>query len=157
MTGRAALLFVLLLAACRQDMARQPRLDTHSAAPAFTDGSTVRPLPPGTVPRETSAVRPGRISLSQGREQYGVYCAPCHGPAGYGDGMIVQRGFPAPPSFHSRRLVRAPAEHFFDVITDGYGAMYSYRDRVEAPDRRAIIAYIRALQLSQAAAGEGGR
>jgi mono/diheme cytochrome c family protein len=90
-----------------------------------------------------------RSILERGHERYNIYCMPCHGLAGYGDGMIVQRGFSPPPSFHTDRLRQAPVGHFYDVITNGYGAMYSYASRVSPDDRWAIIAYIRALQLSQ--------
>ncbi|HLV81420.1 MAG TPA: cytochrome c, partial [Chthonomonadaceae bacterium] len=83
------------------------------------------------------------------QQRFDIYCSPCHGQAGYVDGMIVQRGFPAPPSYHSDRLRKAPIGHFFDVMTNGYGIMYSYADRVTVPDRWAIAAYIRALQRSQ--------
>jgi mono/diheme cytochrome c family protein len=87
--------------------------------------------------------------LARGQERYDIYCTPCHGYAGYGDGVIVQRGLTPPPSFHSDRLRAAPVGHFFDVITNGFGVMYSYGDRVQPEDRWAIAAYIRALQLSQ--------
>lgn len=87
--------------------------------------------------------------LARGRERFDIYCTPCHGVAGFGDGVVVQRGFPAPPSYHTERLRRAPDSHFYGVITHGYGAMFSYADRVESSDRWAIVAYIRALQLSQ--------
>ncbi|WP_371824444.1 cytochrome c [Methylocystis sp. MJC1] len=89
--------------------------------------------------------------LERGRERYNIYCAPCHGANGDGKGMIVQRGFPAPPSYHIQRLRDAPPQHFFDVITQGFGAMYSYAERVRPVDRWAIAAYIRALQRSQSA------
>ena len=89
--------------------------------------------------------------LARGQERYDIYCSPCHGLSGNGDGMIVQRGFPAPPSYHTARLRAAPAQHFFDVITNGYGVMYSYASRVEPRDRWAIVAYVRALQESQSA------
>jgi mono/diheme cytochrome c family protein len=87
--------------------------------------------------------------LERGRERFEIYCAVCHGRTGEGNGMIVQRGFPPPPSFHIDRLREAPVGHFFDVVTRGYGIMYSYAERVESSDRWAISAYIRALQLSQ--------
>jgi mono/diheme cytochrome c family protein len=90
-----------------------------------------------------------RATLDRGRQRYNIYCMPCHGLAGYGDGMVVQRGFSPPPSFHNDRLRQAPVGHFVDVITNGYGAMYSYAARVGPADRWAITAYIRALQLSQ--------
>jgi mono/diheme cytochrome c family protein len=87
--------------------------------------------------------------LARGRDRFNIFCAPCHSRAGDGEGMIAQRGFPAPPSFHIDRLRRAPDSHFYQVITDGYGVMYPYADRVTPQDRWAIVAYIRALQLSQ--------
>ncbi len=85
----------------------------------------------------------------RGQERYSIYCLPCHSAVGDGDGWIARRGFPHPPSYHEERLRQAPDRHFFDVITNGYGIMYSYADRVEPADRWAIVAYIRALQLSQ--------
>ena len=88
-------------------------------------------------------------TLARGRERYDIYCSPCHSIAGDGDGMVARRGFPHPPSYHSDKLRNAPDAHFYNVITNGYGVMYSYADRVEPRDRWAIIAYIRALQLSQ--------
>ena len=88
-------------------------------------------------------------TLARGQERFNIYCSPCHSEAGDGDGMVVRRGFPHPPSYHSERLRYAPDAHFFSVITHGYGAMYSYADRIEPDDRWAIVAYIRALQLSQ--------
>jgi len=90
-----------------------------------------------------------RHTLERGRERFDIYCSPCHSIAGDGDGMIVRRGFPSPPSYHTDRLRRAPDAHFYSVITNGYGMMYSYADRVAPDDRWAIVAYIRALQLSQ--------
>jgi hypothetical protein len=92
-----------------------------------------------------------REVLERGRERFDIYCAPCHGRTGEGDGMVVQRGFAAPPSYHIDRLRKAPVGHFFDVMTQGYGIMYSYAQRVEPNDRWAIAAYIRALQMSRAA------
>ena len=87
--------------------------------------------------------------LQRGRERFQIYCEPCHSPLGDGDGMIARRGFPHPPSYHIARLRAAPDRHFYDVITNGYGIMYSYADRVAPEDRWAIVAYIRALQRSQ--------
>ena len=87
--------------------------------------------------------------LERGQQRYDIYCSMCHGYGGAGNGMVVQRGFPPPPSFHSERLRAAPVGHYFDVMTNGYGAMYSYADRVKPADRWAIAAYIRALQRSQ--------
>jgi len=90
-----------------------------------------------------------RALLQRGQERFEIYCAPCHGRSGNGDGMIVRRGFPAPPSYHTDRLRNAPDSHFYQVISNGYGVMYPYADRVDPRDRWAIVAYIRALQLSQ--------
>lgn len=95
-----------------------------------------------------------RAMLERGRERYNAFCSPCHAYTGAGNGMIVQRGLTPPPSFHSERLRGAPVGHFFDVITNGYGAMYSYATRVQVSDRWAIIAYVRALQASQGATSE---
>lgn len=127
-----------------------------------------RPLVAHTVARndldEDSAFSTGKVGtnlvsafpfkitrevLERGRERYDIYCAPCHGRTGTGDGMIVQRGFPRPPSFHIDRLREAPIGHIFDVVSQGYGIMFSYGDRVKPPDRWAVAAYIRALQLSR--------
>ena len=88
-------------------------------------------------------------AIREGASLFRANCSPCHGLSGDGDGMIVRRGFPAPPSYHSARLRAAPAQHFFDVISDGYGVMYAYGARVEPRDRWAIVAYIRALQESR--------
>ena len=146
----------------------QPKYDPESASSFFPDQSSAREPVAGTVPIEedpnggllytgkiNGAVAnefPFRITaqdLQRGRERYNVYCSPCHGYAGYGDGMIVQRGFLAPPSYHTDRLRQAPVGHFFEVITNGFGRMYSYGSRVDPADRWRIVAYIRALQLSQ--------
>ncbi len=88
-------------------------------------------------------------TYQRGRERFDIYCAPCHGPVGDGDGMVVRRGYPAPPSYHTERLRWAPDRYLYDVITQGYGAMYAYADRLRPDDRWAVVAYIRALQLSQ--------
>jgi mono/diheme cytochrome c family protein len=95
-----------------------------------------------------------RQVLERGRERYNIYCTPCHGYTGEGRGMIVQRGFPQPPSYHTDRLRQAPVGHLYDVISNGYGAMYSYAARISPEDRWAIVAYIRALQLSQHATAD---
>lgn len=103
-------------------------------------------------PAESGYANPLPITLpfvARGRDRYDVYCAPCHSRTGDGDGMIVRRGFPAPPSYHIERLRNAPDSHFFQVISNGYGVMYPYADRITPEDRWAIVAYIRALQLSQ--------
>jgi len=87
--------------------------------------------------------------LKRGEQRFNVFCSPCHGRTGEGNGMIVQRGFSPPPSFHLPRLREAPPGHFYHAITNGFGAMYSYASRIEPADRWAIVAYVRALQLSQ--------
>ncbi|MGX4772404.1 c-type cytochrome [Bradyrhizobium guangdongense] len=138
-------------------MSQQNRYGTFSNAALFRDGTEAQSPPTGTVAQgdlertQQMSTPPGvdMALLSRGQERYDIYCSPCHGLSGHGDGMIVQRGFPAPPSYHSVRLRAADARHFFDVITNGYGAMYSYAARVEPRDRWAIVAYIRALQQSQ--------
>lgn len=153
----AALLVMALLPSCRDDdLARQPKFETYEAASLWNDGASARPLVAGTVAREAlsrevALVQPPPVDaalLVRGQERFGIFCAPCHGPTGRGDGYVVQRGFPAPPSFLSARLRAAPAEHFVDVITQGYGVMYPYDDRVPPADRWAITAYIRALQVA---------
>lgn len=153
------LLLPLALAACRQDMARQRRYDTFASAPLWPDGSAARPLPAGVVARgalarDAAIAEPPEVTpalLARGQERFGIFCAPCHGPAGDGDGMIPRRGFPHPPSYHTDRLRAAPAGYLFDVISRGHGVMYGYAARVEPADRWAIIAYLRALQLSRGA------
>jgi mono/diheme cytochrome c family protein len=113
-------------------------------------------LPPdGIVARDdTPAPTPPPVTLAllrRGQQRFDIYCAPCHSRTGDGRGMIVERGFPQPPSYYIERLRQAPAQHFYDVITNGYGAMYPYRIRVAPGDRWAIVAYIRALQASNSA------
>jgi len=151
---------VLLLSACDDvSMTQQKRYATFSRAALFENGSEAQPLPEGVVAqgeveRKIRTQQRPQINaglLARGRERYDIYCSPCHGLSGKGDGIIVQRGFPAPPSYHSSRLRAAPAAHFFDVITNGHGVMFSYAARVDPSDRWAIIAYIRALQESQGA------
>ncbi len=140
--------FLMTLAGC-DDMTSQPKQKVYAplVGPAKTPEHTVqfgdRPVQPPPV---TLAL------LARGQERFRIYCTPCHSELGDGHGMVVQRGFPAPPSYHIDRLRAAPVEHFYEVITHGYGAMYSYADRVQPADRWAIASYIRALQLSQHAA-----
>jgi mono/diheme cytochrome c family protein len=160
---------MMALAACQPAMTDQPRFEPLEANPFFDNNMASRPLVPDTVARGQLNADPafytGKTAsgdlvtdipvevnaelLARGKQRFEIYCAPCHGLTGNGDGMIVQRGFPAPPSYHSDRLRNEPAGHFFDVITNGFGRMYSYSDRVAPADRWAIVAYIRALQLSQ--------
>jgi mono/diheme cytochrome c family protein len=160
--------FLLFTAACRKGMVDQQYLKPLAEDDFFADGRGSR-LPPahtvarnqlhddeqfyaGKIGNELAATFPISIThelLARGRERFEINCALCHGLTGEGDGMIVQRGFPAPPSLHEQRLRDAPPGHFFDVITNGYGIMYSYASRVLPEDRWAIVAYIRALQLSE--------
>jgi mono/diheme cytochrome c family protein len=174
----ALLLAACALAGCERqvrNMYQQPRYDPGEGSPLFADGMADRPPPAQSVPAAagdlagTSSARRGRevpgqwqaayaaqspppvtrTLLLRGQERYTVYCLPCHSAVGDGDGPVVRRGFPHPPSYHEQRLRDAPDRHFFDVITNGHGVMYSYADRVAPQDRWAIVAYIRALQLSQ--------
>lgn len=160
-------------AACRQDIHDQPRHEPLERSEFFDNQRSVRPLVEGTVPRgylradthfytgivngryvDTFPFPISREVVERGRKQYDVFCSPCHSRVGDGNGMIVQRGFPKPPSFHTDRLRQAPVGHFFDIETNGFGRMYSYADRVSPRDRWAIIAYIRALQLSHSMPAE---
>lgn len=166
----AVLLAGLLCVACRDDMHDEPRYKPLAATQFFGDGRSARPEIEDTVARghlRTDLARyTGKVNdqevdyfpfpitkadLERGQERFNINCSPCHSRLGDGDGLIVQRGFRQPPSYHIDRLVKAPAGHFFDVITNGYGAMPSYRYHVSPDDRWRIIAYIRALQLSQRA------
>ncbi|MAW87311.1 MAG: quinol:cytochrome C oxidoreductase [Phyllobacteriaceae bacterium] len=157
MRTAALLLCALLVSGCEQDMADAPRHDPLEASGLFPDGASARTPVTGTVARDADlSPVPDRIPfaitpdlLRRGQERFDVFCAPCHGSTGEGDGMIVQRGFPAPPSFHQPALRSAPDRHFHNVITDGYGVMYPYASRVPPDDRWAIVAYIRALQYSR--------
>jgi len=166
----AAILLCVLAAGCRQDMHDAPRYDPLEASPFFRDGRSARSLVTNTVARgglrEDDHLYQGKVDgqltdtfpmpvtaelLARGRERFNVFCAPCHGRTGQGNGMVVQRGFRAPPSYHEQRLRNAPAGYFFDVMTNGFGAMSDYAAQVPVADRWAISAYIRALQLSQRA------
>ena len=139
------------LTAC-DNMANQPKRLPYQL-PYGTEANWPALPPPGIVARDEplNAPWPPPVTmalLERGQARFDIYCAPCHSRVGDGQGMIVQRGFPAPPSYYIERLQKAPVQHFYDVITDGYGAMYSYADRVAPAERWAIIAYIRALQAS---------
>ena len=158
------------LAACRQDMHDAPRYEPLEASAFFPGGGSAQTLVPNTVPRgylrEDELLNTGRVAgefanmfpmpvtadvMARGQERFNVFCSPCHGRTGVGNGMIVQRGFRQPPSFHEQRLKDAPAGYFFDVMTNGFGAMQDYAAQVPVADRWAVAAYIRALQLSQGA------
>lgn len=164
MINRATLILLLAalcLAACEQNMDVQPKYSEYSRAPAFR-GSVLRSPPAGAVARDDlardrAATEKPALStalLERGAERFGIFCSPCHGAGGDGNGIIVERGMPRPTSYHDGRLRAADDQHFFDVITNGYGAMYSYASRVPPRDRWAIVAYVRALQLSRHASIE---
>lgn len=161
---------LLLSSGCQHGMEVQPRYKPLEPSHFFGDDRSARPLVQGTVARgqlhtdelfytgmvnrKLADVFPFPVTrdvLERGRERFNIYCSPCHGQLGNGQGMIVQRGFRPPPSLHLDRLRKAPAGHFFDVMTNGFGVMPSYASRVSPRDRWAIAAYIRALQLSQGA------
>ena len=142
----------LVLFAC-DNMANQPKRNPYEIYRSEASPPLPAEEPAGTVARDWAPPPPPppvtEALIERGRQRFGIYCAVCHGPAGYGDGEVVQRGFPAPPSYHIDRLRQVPIQHFYDVITHGYGAMFSYAQRVAPADRWAIAAYIRALQASQ--------
>jgi Cytochrome C oxidase, cbb3-type, subunit III len=164
----------LIMSACTQKMALQPYNRPYTPSDVFSDGSSARPLPADTVARghlqDDSLLFTGKDShgqdsnefpfpitrdlLQRGRDRFQIYCVACHGYTGDGDGLVVQRGFNPPPSYNSDRLRQAPVGHFFDVVTNGFGAMPSYAAQIPVQDRWAIIAYIRALQFSQNASIE---
>lgn len=166
-----ALLIVSVFSGCDNEMRNQSKYKPLRESDFFADGMTSRPLVEGTVARgalrsdellytgktegKHSAVFPFEIDekvLKRGQQRYNIYCAVCHDPLGYGRGMVVQRGFKQPASFHTDRLRDAAPGYYFDVMTNGFGVMNSYAAQVKAYDRWAIAAYIRALQLSQHAA-----
>jgi len=148
-------------------MQDQPKYKPLAPSDFFSDGRSARQLVKGTMPYSPEAKATPPITdlskaptlpfaltpqvMDRGQERFNIYCAPCHGRLGYGNGMVVQRGFRAPPSYHIDRLRQAPVGHFYDVMTNGFGAMPSYADKVAPDDRWSITAYIRALQLSQRA------
>ena len=171
-TSLAAL--ALLFAGCRMDMHQQPKYLPYEPTTFFDDGRSERPVVPGTVARgqlrldellytgKENGVLSNKFpfpitrdDLERGRQRYNIYCTPCHDYTGSGQGIVVQRGFPPPPSYHIDRLRQAPVGHFFDVMSNGYGSMYSYASRIEPEDRWRIAAYIRVLQLSQHATEQG--
>lgn len=160
----------LLAVGCQQQMANQPRYDPLEASDFFADGRSARPLVEGTVARgqlrldehfytgkingQLATTFPFPVTaevLDRGQERFNIYCTPCHDRLGTGLGMVVRRGYRQPPSYHIERLRNAPVGHFFDVMTRGFGAMPDYAAQIPPRDRWAIVAYIRALQLSQSA------
>ena len=162
---------LLLLAGCRQDMHDQPKYIPLRPSTFFADGRSARPLPEGTVARghldEDTAFFTGKGAdgkdvtefpmpvtkemIQRGQQRFNVYCTPCHSRLGDGNGMVVQRGYRHPPSYHTDRLRQAPVGHFFDVMTNGFGAMPDYASQVPPADRWAIASYIRVLQYSEQA------
>ncbi|HVX16362.1 MAG TPA: c-type cytochrome [Pirellulales bacterium] len=165
-----AVMVTLAVSGCDMlDMYDETRFEPLEANPFFDDGASARPLVAGTVARgdlrEDEALYTGKVDgkyvtelpleldralLARGRERFDIYCSPCHGRLGDGRGMIVERGFRQPPSFvGTDRLLDSPIGHFYDVASNGFGAMPSYASRVSPRDRWAIAAYIRALQRSQ--------
>jgi mono/diheme cytochrome c family protein len=166
-----ATLAVVVLGACRQKMANQPRYDPLEASDFFADGMSARPRIEGTVARGELVTDPflatGKVNgqladgypyavtrevIDRGHERYDIYCSECHGRVGDGNGMIPARGYRRPPSFHTDVLRKQTTGHIFDVMTNGFGSMPPYGTMIPARDRWAIVAYIRALQLSQNAA-----
>jgi mono/diheme cytochrome c family protein len=163
------LVMTIASAGCRQDMHDQPKYIPLRESSFFSDARSARPFVAGTVARgqlnddvllytgkddagADATMFPMTIDakvLERGQERFNIYCSPCHGRTGFGDGMVARRGYRAPPSYHQDRLRQAPVGHFFDVITNGFGAMPDYAAQVRPEDRWAIIAYIRALQLSE--------
>jgi len=158
----------ILAGACRQDMHDQPRFEPLESTTMFSDGTSWRRQVPGTVARgelrldehlyrgtidgKPATTFPIEITadvLARGRERFGIHCSPCHGESGHGQGMAVRRGLKHPSSFHIDRLRDAPHGYLFSVMTEGFGAMYDVSDRTTPEERWAIIAYIRALQMSQ--------
>ncbi len=163
-----AIVILCTFTACRRDMFNQPKSNPLRESDFFPDGSASRPIPPHTVARSDlqndEAFYTGMIGtnlvttfpfavtreiIERGQQRFQINCVPCHGETGAGNGIVVARGFPAPPSYHIERLRAAPVGHFFDVMTRGYGVMFSQAERITPEDRWAIAAYIRALQLSQ--------
>jgi mono/diheme cytochrome c family protein len=144
----------IAVAAC-DNMANQAKLKPYELPYGSELHWPVEP-PPNTVARDDALKPPSAPPLTmalleRGRQRFDINCAPCHSRAGDGNGIIVQRGFPRPPSYFSAELLNAPNQHLYDVITRGHGVMFAYADRVEPADRWAIVAYIRALQASAAA------
>jgi len=162
------LLLLFLVAACDDDMAVQAKCPPLGEIQDFKDGACAQPLPDGVIAANAvvnnNALTSGKVNghyvtaipivlsadvLQRGQNRYTIYCAVCHGQAGYGDGIATKYEFPAPPSFHTDALRNQPVGFYFDVITSGYGKMYPYATQLNEPDRWAVVAYIRALQLSQ--------
>lgn len=173
MTSKALTLALLattaiVAAGCRQDMHDTPRYEAFEASKSYPDGRSSRSAPAGTVARgwlrDDEALYTGKVAgqlvdqfpfpigaaeMHRGQERFTIYCTPCHGKLGDGNGMVVQRGLRQAASYHQERLRQEKAGYFFDVITNGFGAMQGYADQIPARDRWLIVSYVRALQLSQ--------
>ena len=176
-----------MIAGCRQDMHDQPKYIPLRESDFFGDMRSARPLPVGVVARghlnEDTYLYTGKINgnlgnvfpfpiteqdMKRGQQRYNIYCTPCHSPIGDGNGTVVQRGYKRPPAYNDPKVLQAPVGHYFDVMTNGYGAMPDYSSQISVEDRWRIAAYIKALQLSQRATladvppekrsrGQGGR
>jgi mono/diheme cytochrome c family protein len=163
---------VFAAAGCRQDMHNQPKYRPLRASTFYENASSARPLVEGTIARGTlqtdAAFFTGKNGallvnelpfpatpevIDRGQQRFNIYCTPCHDASGSGNGLVVQRGFPQPPSFHIDRLRNIEAGYFFDVMTNGFGRMPDYRAQITPRDRWNIVAYIRALQLAEHASG----
>ncbi|MGH6985678.1 MAG: c-type cytochrome [Caulobacteraceae bacterium] len=147
----ALALSLLVLAGCDLSMRRQARYDTEASAKLWPNSSSARRLPAGTVrfgagPQTSSPPQVTPSLITRGAQRFEIFCTPCHGRAGRGDGTVVARGFPAPPDFHSPAIEAASDQHLYDVITNGWGVMYDFGSRIAPSDRWAIIAYVRTLQ-----------
>jgi len=161
-------------AGCRQDMHNQPRYRPLRPSTLFADGSSARQPVEGTVARGAlnadEALFTGKVDgtavkelpfaitpadLDRGQQRFNIYCAPCHDQSGNGNGMVVQRGYRKPPSFHIDRIKQADPGYTFDVITNGFGAMPDYKAQIDARDRWRIVAYMKALQMAPGAGAEG--
>jgi mono/diheme cytochrome c family protein len=164
----AVIALILTTTACRQDMHDQPKYQPLERSSFFEDGRASRPLLPGVIARgqlrDDEQLYTGKSGqdpvtkfpfpitaqiLERGRQRYDIYCSPCHDRIGTGLGMVVRRGLRQPPSYHIDRLRAAPVGYFYDVISNGFGAMSDYAAQIEPADRWAVVAYIRVLQRSQ--------
>jgi mono/diheme cytochrome c family protein len=161
----------LFATGCRQDMHDQPKFKPYAKSDFFADQRSARPLVEGTIARghlrDDAVLYTGKADgkpveafpfavtaevMARGRERFDIFCSPCHGRTGAGDGMIVRRGYRKPPTFHQDRLRQSAPGYTFDVITSGFGAMPDYAQQIPVRDRWAIVAYVKALQRSQHAA-----
>ena len=164
----AVLIALAVVAGCRQDMHNQPKYRPLRASAFFEDTSSARPLVEGTIARGTlqtdAAFFTGKNGamlvnelpfavtqavLDRGQERFNIYCTPCHDTTGSGNGLVVQRGYPRPQTYHSDRLRNVEVGYFFDVMTNGFGRMPDYRAQISPRDRWNIVAYIRAMQATQ--------